>query len=144
MEDTLWVKSKGLKKGNRSCLNPYSIGRYSLRIINKYNTMANKSFVLILILLEDTLWGGCILHARESLCGVLILILLEDTLWEKVCSVWQTTSYSLNPYSIGRYSLSRSSTTCSCQHWFVLILILLEDTLWVNRKVRFVRIDPLS
>ena len=62
-------------------------------------------FVLILILMEDTLWG---LTDKKMVIEkfVLILILMEDTLWEN--EKW---SY--------KHELER-----------VLILILMEDTLW--------------
>ena len=90
------------------CLNPYSIGRYSLSSNSKVR-QSNTGTVLILILLEDTLWG-CHKASTAQVLWVLILILLEDTLWGRKVTAW-------TPNKV------------------VLILILLEDTLWVGRKV---------
>ena len=67
---------------------------------------------------------------------VLILILLEDTLWGILTSITETEMPSLNPYSIGRYSVSRGSFVDIWGRRIVLILILLEDTLWVSDNFR--------
>ena len=53
--------------------------------------------------MEDTLWGYWYWRYRK-LYGVLILVLMEDTLWEKNWSS-KRTSWSLNPCFNGRYSL---------------------------------------
>ena len=65
--------------------------------------------VLILILLEDTLWVEVKNVVRNLLESVLILILLEDTLWG--------VALTLDKKVEG-----------------VLILILLEDTLWGQKR----------
>ena len=60
-------------------LNPYSNGRYSM---GRWNSLSKDWFlwVLILILMEDTLWVDW--HLYDVICSrVLILILMEDTLW---------------------------------------------------------------
>ena len=67
---------------NISCLIPYSIGRYS---VSHYIFSLKKRLfcVLILILLEDTLWDVELGYFGKTIY-VLILILLEDTLWAKL------------------------------------------------------------
>ena len=90
--------------------------------------------VLILILLEDTLWVGFILRPGKG-CTVLILILLEDTLWAQKLISYGDFCKRLNPYSIGRYSLRSAKDAPFEDGRFVLILILLEDTLWVQSCV---------
>ena len=54
MEDTLWVMANSKKSNSVNGLNPCSNGRYSLRltIMEKKNVIE----VLILVLMEDTLW----------------------------------------------------------------------------------------
>ena len=84
-------------------LNPYSNGRYSMRWPNFRNCWVTR--VLILILMEDTLWDYPRCKGWWCAC-VLILILLEDTLWVA---------------QYGKQQLDERQ---------VLILILMEDTLW--------------
>ena len=84
-------------------LNTYSIGRYSMRHQGEVTLLVE--WVLILILLEDTLWG-MVLTPILSTPAVLILILLEDTLWVLRNLLNWRNLLSLNPYSIGRYSMS--------------------------------------
>ena len=79
MEDTLWDLKHYGYKNNKQSLNPYSIGRYSLSP-EEIDEDAKYICVLILILLEDTLWGNYCNGESSPWC-VLILILLEDTLW---------------------------------------------------------------
>ena len=55
MEDTLWV-SVNLIVRVEIGLNPCFNGRYSLRVNQKLFGM-NNDIVLILVLMEDTLWG---------------------------------------------------------------------------------------
>ena len=113
--------------------------------------------VLILILMEDSLW--VLLHkVWRSDLHVLILILLEDTLWGvqnlfkvallrnslnpysngrysmgALCLLWHKFPLdSLNPYSNGRYSMRHLCHHHSVRGLLVLILILMEDTLWVQ------------
>ncbi len=57
--------------------------------------------------MEDTLWDSKSSSARNRISLVLILILLEDTLWATALSILQLSASSLNPYSIGRYSMRR-------------------------------------
>ena len=138
-------------------LNPYSNGIYSMRNVITMKEII--TWVLILILLEDTLWAATYLHYVLDWYYVLILILLEDTLWEFIQPPKNNVTFCLNPYSIGRYSMSidgfmsfserqrglnpysigrysmsygkiSSYSVSQCQ---VLILILLEDTLWVSK-----------
>ena len=84
-------------------LNPYYIGSYSMSLLK---TSSNDSFfrVLILIILEVTLWDRLVFSKWQA-CGVLILIILEVTLWGD----------------------KRYAQILSCT---VLILIILEVTLW--------------
>ena len=131
------------------CLNPYSIGRYSMRTklwksrissirLNPYSNgiwstrlcrislKRWKSFVLILILMEYDLRA---LIARAEVVPseyVLILILMEYDLrvqrdkW--LCQGWE----SLNPYSNGIYSMRRSQRWRQIPAVRVLILILMD------------------
>ena len=90
--------------------------------------------VLILVLMEDTLWGGRMTTAkdqvvirlnpcfngryslRNGICNqqfgniVLILVLMEDTLWD-LKNVKRTTEKSLNPCFNGRYSLRKYTSS---------------------------------
>ena len=59
--------------------------------------------VLILILVEDTLWDFS-RNAYQAMDKVLILILMEDTLWVSM-NGYKPSYLSLNPYSNGRYSM---------------------------------------
>jgi len=89
----------------KMCLNPYCIGRCSLS--RSLSIESTESLVLILIVLEDALWGmrDAIKVIRKK---VLILIVLEDALWAfKWIKDWFKRR-SLNPYCIGRCSLSGS------------------------------------
>ena len=69
------------------------------------------------------------LHRKWHNIYVLILILMEDTLWATALSILQLSASSLNPYSNGRYSMGRHPQAHQCTHKGVLILILMEDTL---------------
>ena len=164
LEDTLWVWEKIATSHNTQCLNPYSIGRYSVRTrffrshrkansvlililledtLWATNQEANIKLlqVLILILLEDTLWATnqeenikllqvlILILLEDTLWeflywtqvlfrrGVLILILLEDTLWELLNQLKEHTGRGLNPYSIGRYSVSAQVIACVLLRW---------------------------
>ena len=89
--------------------------------------------VLILILLEDGQWDGSTELFNSSIL-VLILILLEDGQWEewnKQLDIMRTSR--LNPYSIGRWSVSEQ-LSYNNKVRKVLILILLEDGQWVLLK----------
>ena len=50
---------------------------------------------------------------------------------------------SLNPYSNGRYSMGRWNSLSKDWFLWVLILILMEDTLWAT-KIDSVTINPES
>ena len=90
-------------------LNPCFNGRYSQSIARCCKW--NKQFVLILVLMEDTLRGiGC-KDSRITGDLVLILVLMEDTLREPL-----------------RHLLRRTKTN-------VLILVLMEDTLRDNKDL---------
>ena len=77
--------------------------------------------------MEDTLWeSGAISDSIKE--EVLILVLMEDTLWDKWC-YHSLLLIGLNPCFNGRYSLSYvKKKTQNKPH--VLILVLMEDTLW--------------
>ena len=89
-------------------LNPYSIGRYSLRA-NDYAITASLD-VLILILLEDTLWVIWNFYMKfiikslnpYSIGRYSLRVLINNKIFFHIC---------LNPYSIGRYSLRRAWMT---------------------------------
>ena len=84
------------------CLNPYSTGRYSMRLY--YENLWS-----ILFSLNPYSTGR---YSMRELKTTKVLIQM-----------------SLNPYSTGRYSMSMTKLT-KAQKSAVLILILLEDTLW--------------
>ena len=86
-------------------LNPYCNGRCSLGQ-GKYTFIGESIGVLILIVMEDVLWG--------------------DMKWP----VFQL-AICLNPYCNGRCSLGRKSSHGNAELIRVLILIVMEDVLWV-------------
>ena len=87
--------------------------------------------VLILIILEDALWGT--VFKKNMLCRiVLILIILEDALWVGTEEQYAEFYKGLNPYYTGRCSLRRNVKSIYLTI-AVLILIILEDALWVWR-----------
>jgi len=133
LEDALWGLLQAINDMNNNGLNPYCIGRCSLRSyhpmserlersLNPYcigrcslrsfawNQAVPNLIVLILIVLEDALWE---IHRRPmgEVVMVLILIVLEDALWVQ-----------------GVYRRNKVVST-------VLILIVLEDALWANKPV---------
>ena len=81
--------------------------------------------------MEDTLWENE-RQAEGKVCRVLILILMEDTLWEPVVCWLEVCFCSLNPYSNGRYSMGVRNSKLY-ESFSVLILILMEDTLWAYK-----------
>ena len=90
-------------KKELSGLNPCSNGRYSL---SKAGAKSVKNLkVLILVLMEDTLWDFSVTGYICKDAEVLILVLMEDTLWVETL-VDRLRKGSLNPCSNGRYSLS--------------------------------------
>ena len=109
LEDALWEKkSVFILKSLLIRLNPYCIGRCSLSL--RIMTEKNSWIVLILIVLEDALWA----YNKTQVIpykNVLILIVLEDALWANRISDMVYVDKSLNPYCIGRCSLSRISST---------------------------------
>ena len=76
MEDTLRVFMNILYIG-LGCLNPCFNGRYSQRYMGVLTRLL--PFVLILVLMEDTLREAISLM-KENNTKVLILVLMEDTL----------------------------------------------------------------
>ena len=86
-----------------SSLNPYSNGRYSMGFLKEL--MRALGIVLILILMEDTLWAKKYVNVKNISSLVLILILMEDTLWVLLVLIEHWASSRLNPYSNGRYSM---------------------------------------
>ena len=144
---------KNRRKIPPNSLNPYSIGRYSLRRFTQ-SRKSLKFTVLILILLEDTLWGCSGTWRTVRVPYRLNPYSIGRYSLSNNCAIKSIFYSCLNPYSIGRYSLRRrkrssriswtglnpystgrySLITCSLSwilwcNW-VLILILLEDTLW--------------
>ena len=67
---------------------------------------------------------------------VLILIILEVTLWVNKVNANKAKAQGLNPYYTGSYSMRnlRFGITKKVSH--VLILIILEVTLWVDAIVK--------
>ena len=72
--------------------------------------------VLILIILEVTLW--VVIHISEDteLVIVLILIILEVTLWVALNKALPQYVRSLNPYYIGSYSMRLWVNNLSSSH----------------------------
>ena len=89
--------------------------------------------VLILVLMEDTLWERR-MFSKVWLRQVLILVLMEDTLWA-IHFINHLIIYSLNPCFNGRYSLSPKYFENE-DNVDVLILVLMEDTLWATKGIR--------
>ena len=138
---------------NQKRLNPYSIGRYSLRRFTQ-SRKSLKFTVLILILLEDTLWGCSGTWRTVRVPYRLNPYSIGRYSLSNNCAIKSIFYSCLNPYSIGRYSLRRRKRSSriswtglnpysigrySLSFWMVrgwicrqvvLILILLEDTLW--------------
>ena len=83
--------------------------------------------------MEDTLWDNYG-KIRSNEHRVLILILMEDTLWDMQPATTGKTALGLNPYSNGRYSMSLWNIKFH-YIWNVLILILMEYALWDGDKV---------
>ena len=110
-------------------LNPYYTGSYSMSKTTTDNGRHNRK-VLILIILEVTLWVVRLLLDRPDF-EVLILIILEVTLWDQVSSSLLVVTSGLNPYYTGSYSMSWDDVIEGQYCYCVLILIILEVTLWV-------------
>ena len=70
----------------------------------------SKIWVLILIILEVTLWDCDQYVARDLRLTVLILIILEVTLWVRMRQE-MLAFVSLNPYYTGSYSMSEMQFT---------------------------------
>ena len=80
MENTLWGTILQ-EKGEASIgLNPYYNGKYSMSFSSEQlNDIVAK--VLILIIMENTLWDSNGDAIRYRVAFVLILIIMENTLW---------------------------------------------------------------
>ena len=148
------VRQKSIIRKFLKCLNPCFTGIYSLSWWQHCSVYLGNS-VLILVLLEYTLWEEYTERITPWKLQVLILVLLEYTLWGwvgntdshgKVClnpcfigiyslrsirSMYKEICRCLNPCFIGIYSLSWWYWRRCFQCYFVLILVLLEYTLWV-------------
>jgi len=105
LEDALWVNERWTNDERTNCLNPYCIGRCSLSSETS-GVFQGADPVLILIVLEDALWENVIVVIAPTI-EVLILIVLEDALWVLSFETTQFNTFCLNPYCIGRCSLSR-------------------------------------
>ena len=89
LEDTLRVSlCRWYDSWMRLSLNPYSNGRYSTRTFERQQIVRRQM--------------------------VLILILMEDTLWVHPCYVEGDKQQGLNPYSNGRYSMRWRLCIISC------------------------------
>ena len=87
------------------CLNPYYIGSYSMRSLSAYHGQ-DADEVLILIILEVTLWDLVVTNVIDNGDRVLILIILEVTLWAyHGQDADEVVRQRLNPYYIGSYSM---------------------------------------
>ena len=105
MEYTLWEHLNKRFTRITFGLNPYSNGIYSMSVW-KHLWSKWRYAVLILILMEYTLWVYENIHPRLQAVGVLILILMEYTLWAEWLVSYPVSCYaSLNPYSNGIYSM---------------------------------------
>ena len=81
MENTLWDKHHGHIIGHDS-LNPCYHGKYPMRT-KGYGMNENEELVLILVIMENTLWVDFLKMCNEEKCGyVLILVIMENTLWD--------------------------------------------------------------
>ena len=92
-------------------LNPYYNGKYSM---SKSTLSVSKEDidVLILIIMENTLWVFKIRNYSLGKNEVLILIIMENTLWA---------TFFFSPSN----------------HYSVLILIIMENTLWVGTNAQY-------
>ena len=88
--------------------------------------------VLILIIMENTLWGDENVDQSWILL-VLILIIMENTLWEEKMTVSERPKACLNPYYNGKYSMRVFDQQWPRAEEAVLILIIMENTLWALR-----------
>ena len=115
MEYALWEVWKTFLKLNKNrCLNPYSNGICSISGHGGGRSFDPDS-VLILILMEYTLWGPAAWHQVLWWHLVLILILMEYTLWVFVSLMLIIRlSGSLNPYSNGIYSMRWTTSSWPC------------------------------
>ena len=120
------------------------------------NLLINSKMVLILVLMDDTLWP--VNDERKGwMVGVLILVLMDDTLWlllEKfinqfknglnpcfngwysltgfvISQLGRLLKRSLNPCFNGWYSLTLRQPAILKLNIMVLILVLMDDTLWL-------------
>ena len=128
MEYALWARGNPRHQYKKQSLNPYSNGICSLR---EY-LLSNPHIELSLNPYSN---GICSLRSEKCRRirkprAVLILILMEYTLW----GIYKHSSPSiieqcLNPYSNGIYSM-RASGYAFAGRSDVLILILMEYTLW--------------
>ena len=82
--------------------------------------------------MEDTLWEHLSKGAYKTV-AVLILVLMEDTLWVIIAGI--ALLKGLNPCFNGRYSLS-NLIVFAIKSCLVLILVLMEDTLWVLWQIQ--------
>ena len=104
LEDAHWGSSLDYaSKRGKDCLNPYFIGRCSLRL-------GRWTIQSMLLCLNPYFIGRCSLRSLNTLRT-------------------RPTDMRLNPYFIGRCSL-RQQLRCRVHERRVLILILLEDAHW--------------
>ena len=131
LELTLW---SGMYASNDYtiwiCLNPSDAGIDSL--INTPELQTNALFaVLILLMLELTLWCWFELCTYAKIVKVLILLMLELTLWYEPQKTPQSICLrGLNPSDAGIDSLIPYCKMWKVNNNNVLILLMLELTLW--------------
>ena len=127
MEYTLWVNAINAENAKNASLNPYSNGIYSMSSAARVITSARKSLNPYSNgIYSMRSWRKCLITTGL----VLILILMEYTLWESLVLLMKMNAISLNPYSNGIYSMRKGDTDDMQAFLNVLILILMEYTLW--------------
>ena len=125
MEDTLRVFEALLHKKTVLSLNPCFNGRYS----QSRNGVKSKFLVLGLNPCFNGRYSQSLNNVHtQARVFVLILVLMEDTLRGLVSVVEYAENNSLNPCFNGRYSQSINKKNMK-QLNYVLILVLMEDTL---------------
>ena len=100
-------------------------------------TLGNKKYVLILVLVEDGL-GAAKEELLAVLRGVLILVLVEDGLGGLQGSKVELFGVSLNPCFSGGWSRSRPVDVGIAAKTAVLILVLVEDGLGAGIQIKIV------
>ena len=89
--------------------------------------------------MEHTLWDSRWEMDRPNKGDVLILVLMEHTLWEgDPRNVWVYRPLGLNPCFNGTYSMRKKNRGWTRPSPCVLILVLMEHTLWEIGDLMFI------